>query len=443
MTARQTPPHKRLSKPDNFNTDLNTASTSANLTAVNSELRNETSIPPHKRFPFTFTAQKTPTLVEADTDLIALEDEVDPFTAIRQYTFKATTPKDHALATLDPNTPKPLLKIPRDYNGVTNKAPASSSLYELKELQTEAIPFSPSYNAPMDLGKSIKKPSQVWLEHMYNQAHGSSEPPANRSNRSTSPPAVDSALGAVQGLPSIEKAKGVPVQQKSTLVLASSPVKSDTNKLAHNTANAATETTVIKTPANSKFDIPLNNNPSTMAEHKIDTGAESEAASPIVSKAPTPTPPQHFKLLKDNKSMSAAFMAAAQSNLSTFASKYGRDPESDTRKELAAKGRALKEKLANVASNSDAGASLRVPEEQYRFPDKVGPLHPVALVNILTQKYERARPPIVGTHDLGSLLTPDTKQFVIQPNSRGEWFEYDLDWKPVVKIDGRTCYILR
>lgn len=440
MTARQTPPHKRLSKPDNFNTDLNTASKGANPTAVNSELRNETSIPPHKRFPFTFPAQKTPTLVEADTDLIALEDEIDPFTAIRQYTFKATTPKDHALVPLDLNTPKSLPKISRDYHGVTNKAPASSSLDELKELQTEARSFSPSYNAPMDLGKSIKKPSQVWLEHMHNQAHNSPEPPADRS---TSPPAVDSALGAVQGLPLIEKAEGELVQQKSTLVLASSPVKSDTNKLAHNTANAATETTVIKTSANSKFDIPLNNNPSTMAEHKIDTGAESEAAPPIVSKAPPPTPPQHFKPLKDNKSMSAAFMAAAQSNLSTFATKYGRDPESDTRKELAAKGRALKEKLANVASNSDAGASLRVPEEQYRFPDKVGPLHPVALVNIPTQKYERARPPIVGTHDLGSLLTPDTKQFVIQPNSRGEWFEYDLDWKPVVKIDGRTCYILR
>ena len=380
MTARQTPPHKRLSKPDNFNTDLNTASKGANPTAVNSELRNETSIPPHKRFPFTFTAQKTPTLVEADTDLIALEDEIDPFTAIRQYTFKATTPKDHALAPLDLNTPKSLPKISRDYNGVTNKAPASSSLNELKELQTEAISFTPSYNAPMDLGKSTKKPSQVWLEHMYNQAHNSSEPPANRS---TSPPAVDSALGAVQGLPSIEKAKGEPVQQKSTLVL---PVKSDTNKLAQNTANAATETTVIKTSANSKFDIPLNNNPSTMAEHKIDTGAESEAAPPIVSKAPTPTPPQHFNLPKDNKSMSAAFMAAAQSNLSTFATKYGRDPESDTRKELAAKGRALKEKLANVASNSDAGASLHVPEEQYRFPSKVGPLNTAALVDILIQK---------------------------------------------------------
>ena len=386
MTGRQTPPHKRLSKPDNLNADLNTASTSANPAAVNSDLRNESSIPPHKRFPLTFTAQKTPTLVEAETDLIALEDEIDPFTAIHQYTFKATTPEDHALAPLDPNTPNPLPKNPRDYNGVTNKAPAPSSLDELKELQTEAISFSPSYNAPMDTGKSIKKTSQVWLEHLYNQAHDSSDPPANPSNRLASPPAVDSALGAVQGLTLLEKDKGVPVQQKSTLVLATSPVKSDTNKLAHNTANATNETTVIKTSANSNFNIPFGKKPFTMAEQKIDTRAESEAAPPVVSKAPTPTPPQHFNLPKDNKSMSAAFMAAAQFNLSTFAVKYGRDPESDTRKELAAKGRALKEKLANEASTSDVGDRPSLPEEQYRFPNKVGPLNTAALVIALTQK---------------------------------------------------------
>ena len=64
-------------------------------------------------------------------------------------------------------------------------------------------------------------------------------------------------------------------------------------------------------------------------------------------------------------------MTAALSKFSTFASKYGRDPESDTRKELAAKGRTLKEKLANEASTSDVGASLREPEEQYRYPVEV------------------------------------------------------------------------
>ena len=380
MTVTQMPPHKRLPKLDSLDADLNTASTSVNPAAVNSNLRDETSIPPHKRFPVASKAHKTPTSVEADTDLIALEDEIDPVTAIHQYTFKATTRKDQTLVPLDPNTSRPLPTVPNDSNGVTNRAPASSSLNELKELQTEATSFSPSYKAPMDPGISIKKPSQVWLEQMYKQAHDSSTPPANPSSPSTSPPAVDNAFGTVQGLPLIEKAKGVPVQRTSTLVLASSPVKSETNKLAHNTANARTETRVIKTLANSNFDTPFANKPSTMAEHEIDTRAESEATTPIASKARTPTPTQHFNLPKDNKTWSATFMAAAKSNLSTFATRYGRDPESETRKELAAKGMALKEKLASKASASEVGASLRVPEEQDKVLHEVGPLNNAALV---------------------------------------------------------------
>ena len=439
MTGRQTPPHKRLSKPDNVNADLNTI---VNPAAVNSNLRNENSTPPHKRFPVTFRAHKTPALVDADTDLIALEDEVDPVTAIHQYTFKATTRKDHALALLDTNTPQPLPTIPKDSNGVTNRAPASSSLDELKDLQTEARSFSPSYNAPLlDPKIFIKATSQVRLQRVYKQAYDSLEPPANQSSPSTSPPAVDSALGAVQGLSLTEKPKRIPVQQKSTLVLASSPVKSETNKLAHNTANATTETTVIKTSANSNFDAPFEADPFTMPEHKIHTRAESKGATPIVSKAPTPTPPQHFNPPKENKDPSAAFMAAAQSNFSTFATKYGRDPESGTRKELAAKGRALKEKLANEASTSNVGASLREPVEQYRFPTKVGLLNNATLVNMLTQKQDSPRPPILGTHDLGGGLDFQSYDLVIQPDSRGEWFEIELDWKPVMK-DGEIRYIL-
>ena len=441
MTGRQTPPHKRLSKPDNLNADLNTASTIVNPAAVNSNLRNENSTPPHKRFPVAFGAHKKPALVDADTDLIALEDEIDPVTAIHQYTFKATTRKDHALAPLDTNKPKPLPTIPKDSNGVTNRAPTSSSLDELKELQTEARSFSPSYNAPLDPEIFTRAPSQVRLERVYKQAHDSSEPPANPSSPSTSPPAVNSDLDAIQGLSLIEKPERIPVQQKSTPVLASSRVKSEINKLAHNTADATTETKVIKTSANSNFDNPFEDDPSAMAEHKIATRAQSKGITPIVSKAPTPPPPQHFNLPKENKDPSAAFMAAAQSNFSTFATKYGKDPESDTRKELAAKGRALKEKLANEASTSDVGASLREPEEQYRYPAKVGLRNNEALVNMLTQKQDSPRPPILGTHDLGGGLDFQSNDLVIQPDSRGEWFEIDLDWKAVVK-DGEIRYIL-
>ena len=441
MTVRQTPPHKRLSKPHSPNADLNITSTSVNPAAVNSGLRNETRIPPHKRFPVAAKAHKTPTSVEADIDLIALEDEIDPVTAIHQYKFKATTRKDQTLASPDPNVPNPHPTLPKDSNGVTNRAPASSSLNELKELQTEARLSSPSYNAPMGSGIPIKKPSQVWLEHLYKQVHDSSEPPAVRSSPSAFPPTVDTASSAVQGLSFIEKAKRAPVQPKSTLVLASSPVKSKTNGLVHNTANARNETRVIKTSANSNFDPPFDNKSSAMAEHKIDTRAESEATTPILSKAPTPMPPQHFNILEDNKAMSTAFMAAAHSNLSTFATKYGRDPESDTRKELAATGRALREKLASETSTSNVGASLRLPEEQYRFPNEVGPLHNAAIANVLTQKQEYDPPTVAGTHVLGGILDSQSKHLVIKPNSRGEWFEVNLNWKPVVK-HGRNCYIL-
>ena len=443
MTGKQTPPHKRVPKPDSLNADLSTALTNVDHAAVNSEARNENSVPPHKRFPVASKAHKTPTLIEVDTDLIALEDEIEPITAIRQYTFKATTREDHALAPLDPNISRPSPTISNGSNGVTKRASASSSLDELRELQTEARSISPFYNAPMDPGNSIKKPSPVWLEPMYKQAHDSSEPPTNLSSPSTSPRAVDSALVAVHGLPLVEKAKGVSVQQKSTLLVsASSPAKSKTNRLAQNTANTTTETMVIKGSANSNSDTPFEDDPFTVAEHKIKTQADSEGTTPIISKAPTSRPPQHFNLPKDSKDMSAAFMAAAQSNFSSFATKYGRDPESDTRKELAAKGRALKRKLANEASTSDVDASLRESEEQYRYPDEVGPLNNAALVNVLTHNQECDRLPILGTHDLGGGLDRDSQELVIKANSRGEWFEIDLDWKPVVK-DGRISYILR
>ncbi len=441
LTVRQTPPHKRLSKPDSFNADLNTTPKGVKPAADSPNRKNETSIPPHKRLPVVVKAHKAPTSVEADIDLIALEEEIDPITATHQYTFKATTRKDQALASLEPNTPKPLPTLPKDTNGLIHKTPASNSLNELKHLQTEAISFSPSYNAPMDPGILIRKPSQVWLDHTYKQPHDSSEPLAQSSSPSTSPIAVDNAFGAVQGLPLMEKGKVVPVHQASTLVLASSPLKTKTNELAHSKAKTGTESRVIKTSANSNFNTPFENRPPTMAEHEIDTRAKSEATTPVVRKAPTPTPPQHFNLPKDNKATSAAFMAAVHSNFSIFATKYGRDPESDTRKELAAKGRALKEKLASEASTGDVGASLRVPEEQDAVCDEVVPPNNIALVNLLTQKQEYDCPTIVGTHVLGEVLDPESKRLVVKPNSRGEWFKMKLDWKPVVK-DGRTCYIL-
>lgn len=392
MTGRKTPPHKRLFKSESLNADLNTTSTSASPAAVNSNPREDKSIPPHKRVQVAAKTHKASPSIEADIDLIALEDEIDPVTATHQYTFKATARKGQTLAPLDPNTPKPLPTVSKDSNGVACRTPASTSLNELKELQTEAISSSPSYNAPMAPGISIERCSQVWHENMYKQSHDSSGPRVQSSSPPISPPSFDNAFGAVQGLPSTDKPKEVPVQRKSTLVLAFSPVNSENNNLAHSVATTGTGSSVIKTSTNSNFDALSENKPPTMGEHKSDARSESEAPFPTVV-VPTLTPPQDFNLPKDNKAMSAAFMAAAQSKFSAFATKYGRDPESDTRKELAAKGRALKEKLASEASTSDVVASVHVPEDRYRYPDKVGPLNDAALVNLLTHSKAGVRPP--------------------------------------------------
>ena len=439
MTVRQTPPHRRLSKPDDLNAHLNTTSTIVQPAADNSNVKNKTSLPPHKRLPIAATAHKASTSVEID--LIALEDEIDPLTATRQYTFKATTRKDQTLASLDPNTPKPLPTVPKDSNGFIHKAPASSSLNELKELQIEATSLSPSYIASMPPATSIKKPSQVLLEHMHKQIHDSSGPPAQSSSVSISPPVVGNDFGTVPRLPLIVNAEGTPVQRASTLVLASSPVKTKINKLVDSKVNTANERRVTENSANSNFDTPFENQPSIMVKHNNDARAENEATTPVPGKAPTPMPPQHFNLAKDNKAMSAAFMAAAHSSFSAFATKYSKDSESDTRKELAAKGRALKEKLESEVSSSNVGVTLRMPEEDDEVSNEVGSLDDTALANTLTQKQESDRPTIVGTHVLGEVLDPDSMRLVVKPNSRGEWFQMKLYWKPVVK-DGRTCYIL-
>ena len=394
MIGRKTPPHKRLFKSESLNATLNATSTSVSPIAVNSDPRNDTTIPPHKRFQVVAKAHKASPSIEADIDLIALEDEIDPVTATHQYKFKATARKDQTLASLDPNKSKPLPTVPKGFNGVACKAPGSSSLNELRELQTEAISFSPSYNAPLNPGISVGRPSQVWHENMFKQPHDSSGPRVQFLTPSTSLPVVENGFGAVQALPSTDKPKVVPVQRKSTLVLAPSPVKSETNDLAHSVATTGTGNRVFKTSPTSKSEAPFKNKPPTMGEHKIDARTESEAPPPtvIASRVPTPTPPQDFSLPKDNKAMSAAFMAAAHTKFSAFATKYGRDPESDTRKELAAKGKALREKLASEASTSNVGASLHVPEDQYRYPDEVGPLNDATLVNMLTHLKAGVRP---------------------------------------------------
>lgn len=386
MTGRKTPPHKRLFKPDSLNADLNTTSTSVSPAAVNSNPRNDATIPPHKRVQVAAKAHKASLSIEADIDLIALEDEIDPVTATRQYKFKATARKDQTLSPLEPNIPKPLPTVSKDSNGVTSRASASSSLDELKELQPEATSFSSSYDRPMDPGVSIKNPSQVWLEHMYKLPHNSSEAPVQSLNPSTYLPAVEKSFGAVQGLQSREKAKEVPVQREPTLLPASSRLRNETNKRAHIEKSTGTESRVSKTSANNNFDAPFAHRPSPMGGHKIDIRTENDAPPPtvLVSTVPTPTPPRDFNLPKDNKAMSAAFMAAANTKFSAFSTKYGKDPESETRKELAAKGKALKEKLANETRVSDVGASVHVPEDQYRYPNEVGPLNKAALVDLLT-----------------------------------------------------------
>ena len=60
---------------------------------------------------------------------------------------------------------------------------------------------------------------------------------------------------------------------------------------------------------------------------------------------------------------------------------------------------------------------------------------------MLKQKQEYDRPTIVGTHVLGGVLDARSRHLVIKLNSRGDWYEINLDWKPVVK-DGRTRYML-
>ena len=443
MTGRTTPPHKRSFKPESLNADLKTTSTIVSPAAINADPRNDTTIPPHKRIQVTAKAHRASPSIETDIDLIALEDELDPVTATHQYKFKATARKDQTLASLDPNTPKPLPTISKGSNGVARRTPTSSSLNELRELQTEAISSSPSYNAPVGPGFSVERPSQVWHENMYKQPHHFSGPPVQSSSTSASPRAVGSAVGVVQRMTSTEKPKEVPVQRKSTLVSASSPVKSVSNNRAHRVAQSEAEGRVIKNSPYNNFAAPFENKPPTMGEYKFDMRTENDASPPTVtvSKGPTATPAQDFNLPKDNKAMSAAFMAAAQSKFSTFATKYGRDPESETRKELAAKGKALKEKLASEGYTSNIGASVPVPDEQYRYPDEVRPLSNAAFVNELTQKQAYHRPTILGTRVLGETLDPRSKDLVLKPNSRGEWFEIDLDWKPVLK-DGRICYIL-
>ena len=384
-TGRTTPPHKRSFKPESLNADLKTTSTIVSPAAINANPRNDTTLPPHKRIQVTAKTHRASPSIETDVDLIALEDELDPVTATHQYKFKATARKDQTLAHLDPNIPKPLPTVSKDSNGVARRTPASSSLNELRELQTEAIPSSPSYNVPMDPGISIERPSQLWHENMHNQPHYFSGPHVQPSSPSTFSRVVGKAVGAVQGLPSIDKLKEVPVQRKSTLMLASSPVKSVANNLAHHVAQSEAEGRVIKNSPYSNFAAPFENKTPTMGEHKFDMRTENDASPPtvIMSKRPTPTPAQDFNLPKDNKAMSAAFMAAAHSKFSTFATKYGRDPESETRKELAAKGRALKEKLASEGYTSNTVASVRVAEDQYRYPDKVSTLSNVALANLL------------------------------------------------------------
>lgn len=386
MTGRTTPPHKRSFKPESLNADLKTTSSIANPAAINANPSNDTTIPPHKRIQVTAKTHRASPSIETDIDLIALEDELDPVTATHQYKFKATARKDQTLAPLDPNTPKPLPTIPKDSNGVACKDPTLSSLYELRELQRVSMSFSPSYNAPMDPGLSIERPSLVWDENMYKQPHHFSGPLVQPSSPSTSPRVIGNAVGAVQGLTSIDKPKEVPVQRKSTLVLVASPVKSETNNRIHSVAPSGIGARVSKTSPKSDFDGLFENKPPIMGEHRNDARNKREAPPPtvIVGRVPPPTLPQDFNFPKDNKAMSVAFMAAAHTKFSAFATKYGKDPESDTRKELAAKGKVLKEKLASEANTSNFGASIRVPEDQYRYPDEVGPLSNTAFVNELT-----------------------------------------------------------
>ena len=399
LTVRKTPPHKRLFKPDSLNADLNTTSTSVSSAAVNAIPRNDATLPPHKRVQVAAKAHKASLSTEADIDLIALEDEIDPVTATRQYKFKATARKDQTLSPLELNIPKPLPTGSKDSNGVASRASASSSLDELKELQPEATSFTSSYDRPMDPGVSIKNPSQVWFEHMYKLPYNSSEVPVQSLSPSTYLPAVDKSYGAVHELPLGEKAKEIPVHGEPTLLSASSRLRSETNKRAHIEKSTRTESRVSKTSANNNFDAPFGHRPSPMGEQKIDIRIENDSPPPtvLVNTVPTQTPLRDFNLPKDNKTMSAAFMAAANTKFSAFATRYGKDPESETRKELAAKGKALKEKLANEARVSDVGASVHA-EDQYKYPDEVGSLDNAAPVNLLTQPKAGIPPPQHRSH---------------------------------------------
>ena len=63
---------------------------------------------------------------------------------------------------------------------------------------------------------------------------------------------------------------------------------------------------------------------------------------------------QGYTVPKDEKDIASTFMAAAISKLSDFQTKYGTDPEADTRKELAAQGQALKIKFGTSSSEGSS-----------------------------------------------------------------------------------------
>ena len=87
-----------------------------------------------------------------------------------------------------------------------------------------------------------------------------------------------------------------------------------------------------------------NANPVPIPPAFIPVKAPDAPAAPATSTEPTESY-EGYAVPKNEKDLASAFMKAAQSKLSGFTTKYGSDPEADTRKELAAPDQALKNKL--------------------------------------------------------------------------------------------------
>ena len=381
-TARHTLPHKEIPELHNLGRDSSTTLSNVKANIRVSIAAQET---PDQRMPRKDDISKAQAPSDADPDLIVLYDELGPAAAMQQYSVKETRRRAGALPPIDHGLPQPIAAVEKASKDSINETTAPSSIDELRELQTEVPRASVTYDAPAEAEAAIKTPTQIWLDRMYNE--------------------------------------------QSSLPESSAP--SPNPSLPQQALNAKHETTLV----NERY---------TMSEHKIDVLGNSNSNTTAASKAPTTTPSTDSAPPKDKVSNSAAFMAAATAQFSAFEMKYGKDPELSVRKDLAAKGQALKAKIASEAGTSLVNTTPHAPEE-HDDASNIAVYTSNATADVYPEDWQNKHGTnhnsVNGSHVLGSLLDDASRFLVIRPGSRGDWFEPSLDWKPVM-TEGRVCYRL-